>query len=94
MFVRELSCVRKLNYLHANPVIRRLVKHPKDWPWSSWSNYAKNGRNDCGGCDVGGRVREENPGPTLTTQGWGTLRVLRIADQGRESEDGPPAISM
>jgi hypothetical protein len=33
----------KLNYMHANPVIRRLVEHPKDWPWSSWSNYAKNG---------------------------------------------------
>jgi len=43
VFVRELSRVRKLNYLHANPVIRRLVKHPKDWPWSNWSNYAKNG---------------------------------------------------
>ncbi len=26
----------KLNYRHANPVIRGLVKHPKDWPWSSW----------------------------------------------------------
>jgi putative transposase len=26
----------KLNYMHANPVIRQLVKHPKDWPWSSW----------------------------------------------------------
>jgi putative transposase len=33
----------KLNYMHANPVIRRLVEHPQDWPWSSWSNYAKNG---------------------------------------------------
>ncbi len=33
----------KLNYMHANPVIRRLAEHPKDWPWSSWSNYAKNG---------------------------------------------------
>ena len=31
----------KLNYMHANPVIRRLVEHPRDWPWSSWSNYAK-----------------------------------------------------
>jgi putative transposase len=31
----------KLNYMHANPLIRRLVKHPKDWPWSSWSFYAK-----------------------------------------------------
>ena len=29
----------KLNYMHANPVIRRLVKHPKDWQWSSWSFY-------------------------------------------------------
>jgi putative transposase len=31
----------KLHYMHANPVIRGLVKHPKDWPWSSWSFYAK-----------------------------------------------------
>jgi putative transposase len=33
----------KLNYMHANPVIRKLVKHPKDWPWSSWSNYMRGG---------------------------------------------------
>jgi hypothetical protein len=25
--------------MHANPVIRGLVKHPKDWPWSSWAFY-------------------------------------------------------
>ena len=31
----------KLNYMHANPVLRGLVQHPKDWPWSSWSFYAK-----------------------------------------------------
>ena len=31
----------KLDYMHANPVQRRLVKHPKDWPWSSFSFYAK-----------------------------------------------------
>ncbi len=31
----------KLNYMHANPVKRGLVMHPKDWPWSSWSHYAK-----------------------------------------------------
>ena len=31
----------KLNYMHANPVIRRFVKHPKDWPWSSWGFYTK-----------------------------------------------------
>ena len=29
----------KLNYMHANPVIRKLVKHAKDWAWSSWSHY-------------------------------------------------------
>jgi REP element-mobilizing transposase RayT len=34
----------KLNYMHANPVIRRLVKHPKDWLWSSWSEYVKGER--------------------------------------------------
>ena len=31
----------KLDYMHANPVTRKLVSHPKDWPWSSWSYYAK-----------------------------------------------------
>ena len=29
----------KLNYLHANPVVRKLVSHPKDWRWSSWGFY-------------------------------------------------------
>jgi putative transposase len=31
----------KLEYMHGNPVQRKLVLHPKDWPWSSWSYYAK-----------------------------------------------------
>ncbi len=31
----------KLEYMHRNPVARRLVAHPEDWPWSSWSFYAK-----------------------------------------------------
>jgi putative transposase len=30
---------QKLNYMHANPVVRGLVKHPKDWAWRSWSSY-------------------------------------------------------
>ncbi len=34
----------KLEYMHGNPVTRRLVLHPKDWAWSSWSNYAKKGQ--------------------------------------------------
>jgi len=29
----------KLNYMHANPVVRGLVAHPKDWRWSSWTSY-------------------------------------------------------
>jgi putative transposase len=31
----------KLEYMHANPVVRGLVKHPKDWPWGSFLYYAK-----------------------------------------------------
>lgn len=31
----------KLEYMHMNPVTRGLVKHPRDWPWSSWSFYEK-----------------------------------------------------
>jgi len=26
--------------MHGNPVRERLVEHPKDWPWSSFSFYA------------------------------------------------------
>ena len=29
----------KLNYMHNNPVKRGLLKHPGDWPWSSWRFY-------------------------------------------------------
>jgi len=31
----------KLDYMHRNPVERKLVSHPKDWPWSSWSHYER-----------------------------------------------------
>jgi putative transposase len=31
--------VEKLHYMHGNPVKEKLVKHPGDWPWSSWSYY-------------------------------------------------------
>ena len=30
----------KLEYMHRNPIIRKLVRHPNNWPWSSWSFYA------------------------------------------------------
>jgi len=38
---RQGKVKEKLNYMHANPVIRGLVEHPKDWPWSSWGFYFK-----------------------------------------------------
>jgi putative transposase len=31
----------KLEYMHMNPLKRKLVSHPKDWPWSSFSYYSK-----------------------------------------------------
>jgi len=30
----------KLEYMHANPITEKLVEHPRDWPWSSWTYYA------------------------------------------------------
>jgi putative transposase len=29
----------KLTYMHNNPVTRKLVEKPGDWPWSSWRFY-------------------------------------------------------
>jgi REP element-mobilizing transposase RayT len=36
---REGKKKEKLNYMHANPVKRGLVNHPKDWAWSSRMHY-------------------------------------------------------
>ena len=33
--------IEKLDYMHMNPLKRGLVAHPRDWPWSSFSSYAK-----------------------------------------------------
>ncbi len=32
--------VEKLHYMHMNPLKRKLVNHPRDWPWSSFSFYS------------------------------------------------------
>ncbi len=37
----EKKLKEKLHYMHGNPLKRKLVHHPKDWPWSSWSFYEK-----------------------------------------------------
>jgi putative transposase len=39
----EKKLKEKLEYMHANPVQRKLVHHPGDWPWSSWTHYAREG---------------------------------------------------
>ena len=36
----QFQFAEKLHYMHMNPVRRKLVSHPKDWPWSSFSFYA------------------------------------------------------
>lgn len=40
----EKKRIEKLNYMHANPIKRKLVEDPKDWPWSSWGFYARTGK--------------------------------------------------
>jgi len=36
----EMKRVEKLNYVHGNPVKRRLVSSPDQWAWSSFRFYA------------------------------------------------------
>ena len=33
--------VEELHDMHMNPLKRKLVDHPKDWAWSSFSFYSK-----------------------------------------------------
>ena len=35
----ETKRLEKLNYMHGNPVKRRLVTSPEQWPWSSFRFY-------------------------------------------------------
>jgi len=41
----EKKLKEKLEYMHANPVQRKLVEHARDWPWSSWAHYAGKGES-------------------------------------------------
>jgi putative transposase len=50
----------KLNYMHRNPVQRKLVRHPRDWPWSSWSHYEK---GQDGLIDIDTLREKESPQP-------------------------------
>jgi putative transposase len=68
----------KLEDMHANPVKRELVEHPRDWPWSSWSHY-ENGEEGLIAIDA---VIEEEKEEikiktrTLRTEGCGTRKLL------------------
>jgi putative transposase len=31
----------KLDYMHRNPVTRKVVRRPQDWPWSSYLSYER-----------------------------------------------------
>src|SRR5690242_14870238 len=35
----ERKQLEKLHYMHNNPVTRKLVSSPGEWPWSSWRFY-------------------------------------------------------
>ncbi len=39
----EKKLREKLEYMHRNPVTRKLVAHPKSWPWSSYAFYRQAG---------------------------------------------------
>ena len=38
----EKKHMQKLDYMHNNPVQRRLVSSPHQWPWSSYRFYYRN----------------------------------------------------
>ena len=37
----QIRVSKSLQYIYANPVKPKLVEHAKDWPWSSWSLWAR-----------------------------------------------------
>jgi putative transposase len=43
---REPKLMEKLDYMHRNPVQRKLVARPEDWTWSSARHYATG--EECG----------------------------------------------
>ena len=61
--------LEKLEYMHENPVKRKLVRQARDWAWSSWSQYATGER---GGIVMDAleerRSPRENPHPLQKAQ--------------------------
>ena len=50
--------IRHVEYVHHNPVRHGLAACPKDWPWSSFHRYVREGVYDSGWCcgEAGGEV--------------------------------------
>jgi hypothetical protein len=73
-----------LNYMHANPVIRGLVKHPRDWPWSSWGFTKEERRGWWRLTRKSERTRQPQatPRPRFQQRTWGTLRVVWSCEAG------------
>lgn len=40
------DCAKHIEYIHYNPVKHRLVRSPKDWPWSSFHGHVAKGNYD------------------------------------------------
>jgi putative transposase len=63
----EKKLNQKLEYMHRNPVDRKLVKHPRDWVWSSWSFYEGDGKGlieiDIAGAKQRARERSQSQNP-------------------------------
>ena len=62
----EKKLREKLDYMHMNPVAERLVTHPRDSPWSSWTFHGSGDGlllMDCG--KWGEKEREIEERPTL-----------------------------
>jgi hypothetical protein len=61
-----------IEYMHANPVKRKLVEHAKDWPWSSWSHLCAARDAD----PVASEVEEKSRTAPFKTEGRGTQNRL------------------
>jgi putative transposase len=59
----EKKLKEKLDYMHANPVQRKLVQHPRDWPWSCWTHYAGKGVVKIRMDSIRGEGESQNPHP-------------------------------
>jgi len=76
-------------YIHANPVVAGLVKHPADWPWSSYKEFifALNMRGILGSPAVLGLCETEIITNQFTTAAEYEKLVLESAELIREKKE-------